>query len=280
MRVSKLFKQYVELIHKDISNFSLGICSRRRWINKTYPLFNELIFHLEFLVVESFDKRLLLDLYSEGSLFRTFLHFFYCKRSCDEVYDYCFTCSHVRQRNFQNLNIFGDVLLAQRDFESKLGLDDRTVDFDVFLPNYLNFRDDEEGGCMRERVFDFAADIFVVFVSTFIRINLNLYYDFFLKKPLSLSTEKYFIRKIQFFIRDLSNVIWELNVNYFFEIFDKFSQVNRSICYSVPSFKPIKGPYEALLKQKQYYGQLIVVSNLTNDLNSESDTESNRDFDF
>ena len=133
---------------------------------------------------------------------------------------------------------------------------------------------------MRERVFDFAADIFVVFVSTFIRINLNLYYDFILKKPLSLSTEKYFISKIQFFIRDLSNVIWELNVNYFFEIFDKFSQVNRSICYSVPSFKPIKGPYEALLKQKQYYGQLIVVSNLTNDLNSESDTESNRDFDF
>ena len=280
MRVSKLFKQYVELIHKDISNFSLGICSRRRWINKTYPLFNELIFHLEFLVVESFDKRLLLDLYSEGSLFRTFLHFFYCKRSCDEVYDYCVTCSHVRQRNFQNLNLFDDVLLAQRDFESKLGLDDRTVDFDVFLPNYLNFRDDEEGGCMRERVFDFAADIFVVFVSTFIRINLNLYYDFFLKKPLSLSTEKYFISKIQFFIRDLSNVIWELNVNYFFEIFDKFSQVNRSICYSVPSFKPMKGPYEALLKQKQYYGQLIVVSNLTNDLNSESDTESNRDFDF
>ena len=280
MRVSKLFKQYVELIHKDISNFSLGICSRRRWINKTYPLFNELIFHLEFLVVESFDKRLLLDLYSEGSLFRTFLHFFYCKRSCDEVYDYCVTCSHVRQRNFQNLNLFDDVLLAQRDFESKLGLDDRTVDFDVFLPNYLNFRDDKEGGCMRERVFDFAADIFVVFVSTFIRINLNLYYDFFLKKPLSLSTEKYFISKIQFFIRDLSNVIWELNVNYFFEIFDKFSQVNRSICYSVPSFKPIKGPYEALLKQKQYYGQLIVVSNLTNDLNSESDTESNRDFDF
>ena len=132
MRVSKLFKQYVGLIHKDISNFSLGICSRRRWINKTYPLFNELIFHLEFLVVESFDKRLLLDLYSEGSLFRTFLHFFYCKRSCDEVYDYCVTCSHVRQRNFQNLNLFDDVLLAQRDFESKLGLDDRTVDFDVF----------------------------------------------------------------------------------------------------------------------------------------------------
>ena len=179
MKVSKLFKQHVELIHKDFLNFSLGICSRKRWINKTYSIFNTLIFDLEFLVVESFEKQLLFELYSEGSLFRTFLHFFYCKRSCDEVDDYCHICSHVRQRNFQNLTIFDDVLLAERDFESKLGLDDRTVDFDVFLPSYLNFGHDEEVGCLRERVFDFASDIYIVFVSTFIRINLNLCYNFF-----------------------------------------------------------------------------------------------------
>ena len=101
-----------------------------------------------------------------------------------------------------------------------------------------------------------------------------------MKKPLSISNKKYFISKIQCYVRDLSNVIWELNTNYFFEILDKFSQVNRSIRYSVPSFKPIKGPYEPLSKKKECYGRLSVVSNLKFDLNSESDsdTESNSDF--
>ena len=279
MRVSKSFKRHIELIHKDILDFSLGICSRRCWLNKTLPLFNELIFHLEFLV-EPFDRNELGKLYTEGSLFRSFLHFFYCKRSCDEVDDYCVICSHVRQRNFQNVTFFDDVLLPKKDFESKLGPDDRTVDFDVFLPNYLNFGDDQEIGCRRERVIDLAVDIYILFVPTFIRVNLHLCYDFFLKKPLSLNTEKYFISKIQFFICDLSNVIWELNVNYFFEIFDKFSQLNRSPCYCISIFKRMKGPYEPLMKQKKYYGQLIAVSNLTNDSNSEPNTDSNTDSEF
>ena len=43
-------------------------------------------------------------------------------------------------------------------------------------------------------------------------------------------------------------------------MFDRFSELNRSMCYNVKFNKPLKGPYEPLVKTKQYYGQLTVVS--------------------
>ena len=260
MRVSKSFKRCIELIHIDIYNISLGLCSKTCWRNKTLPLFNEMIQIFElFLNVPTFNRFELMEVYTEGSLFRTFLHFFYCKRSCDSVNDYCQKCSHVRFRNFQNQVLFDDVLLSERDFRSKLGLDDRVVDFDVFLPNCMKYIRNEENVCRRESVVQFAADIYVLFVSTFIRINLNVYYDYFLKLPLNLKDEKYIIRHIQHLVRDLSNVIWELNVNYFFVIFEKFTKLNHSVCYD--SVEKAECSYEPLVKKKQYYGQLVVVSN-------------------
>ena len=53
---------------------------------------------------------------------RTFLHFFHCKRSCDNVKEYCKVCSHVRYRNFQKLCFYDDVILEQRDHYLELGL--------------------------------------------------------------------------------------------------------------------------------------------------------------
>ena len=116
-----------------------------------------------------------------------------------------------------------------------------------------------ENFCRRERVVQVAADIYVLFVSTFIRINLNVYYDYFLKIPLNLNDEKYIISRIQLLVRDLSNVIWELNVNYFFVIFEKFTKLNHSVCYN--SVEEAKYSYKPLVEEKQYYGQLVVVSN-------------------
>ena len=137
----------------------------------------------------------------------------------------------------------------------------------------MKYYKEEENICRRERTVQYAADVYMLFVSTFIRINLNACYDFFLKLPLSLNDEKYFISKIQRFVHDLSNVIWELNVNHFFVVFDKFSKLNRSICYDLDVEKPLKGPYEPLVKTKQYYGQLVVVSN-SNPRSSEYSSES------
>ena len=209
MRVSKSFKRHVELMHFDIYNISLGVCSKRCWRNKTLPLFNQIIQCFEmFSNIQTFDRFELMIVYTEGSIFRTFLHFFLCKRSCDGVDEYCSKCSHVRFRNFQNQTLYDDVLLAERDFKSKLGLDDRIVDFDVFLPNFLKYYKDESNICRRERIVQYAADVYILFISTFVRVNLNAYYEFFSNLPLTLNDEKYFISKIKRFVRDLANVIW------------------------------------------------------------------------
>ena len=260
MRVSKSFKRHVELIHLDVFNISLRVCLKICWVNKTWPLFTEMVRSFEmFTNVQTFDRNELRTVYTDGSIFRTFLHFFLCKRACDGVNDYCSICSHVRFRNFQIQTLYDDVLLAERYFKSKLGLDDRIIDFDVFLPNYLRYSNEKI--CRRERIVQYVADAYILFVSTFVRVNLNSYYNFFLNLPLTINDEKYIVGKIQRFVCNLSNVIWELNVNHFFVVFDKFSKLNRSMCYDVEFDKPLKGPYKPLLKTKQYYGQLIVVSN-------------------
>ena len=152
MRVSKSFKRHVELMHLDIYNISLGICSKKCWFNKTWLLFTDMVRSFEmFTNAQTFDRNELKTVYTDGSIFQTFLHFFLCKRACDGVNDYCSICSYVRFRNFQNQTLYDNVLLAERDFKSKLGLDDRIIDFDVFLPNYLRYSNEKI--CRRERSF-------------------------------------------------------------------------------------------------------------------------------
>ena len=153
--------------------------------------------------------------------------------------------------------LYDDVVLQVRDFQSKLGLGDRTVDFDVFLPNYLKYDKDQINICKRERIIKYAADVYVLLVSIFIRVNLNVFYKYFLSFPLTIDNEKYFIRKIQHYVRDLASEIWELNVNHFFLVFCKFSELNRSVCFDIDDLVDFCRP---LPIRKTYYGQLSVVS--------------------
>ena len=259
MRVSKSFKKHVQQMHLNIYNLSLGICSKKMWLKKTLPIFNQMIQCFDLFSDQTYDDVELMMVDSESSIFRIFLHFFLCKRSCDGVNNYCLQCSHVRFRNFQNQILYHDVVLQERDFESKLGLDDRTIDFDVFLPNYLKYDKDEINICKRERIIKYAADVYVLFVSIFIRVNLNVCYDYFLSFPLTIDNEKYIIRKIQYYVRDLASEIWELNVNHFFLVFCKFSELNRSVCFDT-EIDNLVDFYRLLPVRKTYYGQLSVVS--------------------
>ena len=220
-----------------------------------------------FCDVQTFDDVELMMVYSEGSIFRTFLHFFLCNRSCNGVNKYCLQCSYVRFRNFQNQVLF-DVLFPTREFKSKLGLDDRTVDLDVFMPNYLKYVKNGINNCKRERIIKSAADIYVLFVSIFIRVSLNVCYDYFLSFPLTIDNEKYFIRKIQHYVQDLSCEIWELNVNHFFVVFAKFSELTRSVCFDLADTVDF---YRPLPITKTYYGQLNIVSRF---FESSSESES------
>ena len=38
MEVSKSFKKHVEVMHSEILNVSLGLCSKKHWSNKVLPL--------------------------------------------------------------------------------------------------------------------------------------------------------------------------------------------------------------------------------------------------
>ena len=47
-------------------------------------------------------------------------------------------------------------------------------------------------------------------------------------------TERYYVRRIEEFVRDLACEIWYLNVNYFYIIFKNFEMLNRSSCFFIP----------------------------------------------
>ena len=185
-RVSKSFKEHVELMHKDIHSISLGICSKKHWLNKTLPAFIEMVYRFEsFTNIDRFNRKELLEIYSEDSLFRVLLHMFFCKRSCDRVENFCWECSRVRDRNFRALTIFDDVILEERDIYSKLGIQNKQIDFDVFLSYFGTTNSIAYGNCEWNQTIQYAGDVFVLFVSILIRVNLNVYYDYFLSIPLT-----------------------------------------------------------------------------------------------
>ena len=260
MKVSKSFKKHVKVMHSGILNVSLGLCSKKHWSNKVLPLYNDLLYSID-LFSRSFEVDDALKLMVDGSLFRTFLHFFLCERLCDNVKSYCSLCSHVRPRNFSNLTLFDDVYLETRDFRSQLGIDDEIVSFEVFLRDSMIKSDSlNDGFCLREMPIDHPSDLFVTFVSIFIRVNLNLCYNFFLKKQMPIMTEKYYVRRVEEFVRDLACEIWYLNVNYFYVIFQNFEILNRSICFYIPNLNLIDDLYKRKTKLKNYFSKLPVVS--------------------
>ena len=111
MRVSKKMKQQIQTIHKE----TYRVLSKKFWLHKTWPQFKYTVLKIEENCDIKFNTYDLKVVYSEGSLFRVFLHFFYCKRSCDNVNDYCNTCSFVRFANFQNISLFHDIFLPQKN---------------------------------------------------------------------------------------------------------------------------------------------------------------------
>ena len=260
MKVSKSFKKHVEVIHSQILDVSLGLCSKKHWSNKVLPLYKDLLYSID-LFSNLFNEADILNLMIDGSIFRAFLHFFLCERYCDDVKSYCSLCSHVRPRIFSNLTLFDDVYLETRDFRSQLGIDDDAVDFSVFLKESMLDKTDSsiDGFCLIEMPIHHPSDLYVMFVSIFIRINLNLCYNFFLNKKKPIMTEIYYIRKIEEFVRDLASQIWYLNVNYFYIIFQKFESLNRSICFYITNLNLIED-LKRKSRAKYYLSKLPVVS--------------------
>ena len=129
-----------------------------------------------------------------------------------------------------------------------------------FFQNYMLKRNSITDFCLRESIIDHPSDIYVMFVSIFIRVNLNLCYNFFLKSQLAITTERFFVRTIEEFVRDLACEIWHLNVNYFYVIFKNFESLNHSICFYTPNVNLIEDIYKQKVQPTNYFSKLPVGS--------------------
>ena len=131
--------------------------------------------------------------------------------------------------------------------DDKLGLGSKMMDFDVHLLRWANYNcsisSDHPQDCDYREPINYSQDIYMCFVSVLLRVIFNSCYDYFLNFPLKLADETFMIRKIGKFAQNICYVFWHTNINYFFEVFDKFNDLNRSICYEVNKHKQEKGPY-------------------------------------
>ena len=279
MRVSKKMKQQIQTIHKETYRVSLLLSSKKFCLHKTWPQFKYKVLKIEENCDIKFNTYDLKVVYSEGSLFRVFLHFFYCKRSCDNVNDYCNTCSFVRFANFQNISLFHDIFLPQKKL-SKFGLRNSTLDLDIYLPCFFKSFFSNKRQCIRKRYFNHPTDIMLSFLSVLVRVNLNNYKEFFFKFKMNIQKERACVRLIFHYVRDIVNDFFLTNINCFFEIFNYFNKINRSICYSVNP--AVENSYEPLFcKDTIYFGQLNVFkrffANEDRPLNLDSDYSDSDD---
>ena len=102
-------KRNFELLIKEVKNIFIYINPARKLHNNycNYLFFNEQVFSQEV------QKTL--------SLYSIFLHFCFCKRSCDvnDKNNYCILCSKVANQSTDDKVLFKDILIDWRDFSER-----------------------------------------------------------------------------------------------------------------------------------------------------------------
>ena len=244
MFVSKSFRRCVEIIYYDIYEVSIALCTKKTWFNKTHKCFLQFLTRINWNCYLKFDPdedSELLNVYLGGSLFNVLLHFFYCKRACENDSVYCKICSRVRIRHYQDRAFFENVKCLR---ENKLGLQDRELTYDIFMNDYKRYSS-ETDFCRMEYYFYHTADIVWAFLSILGRIHLNLLYKYFDKIEMSISDEKYVYSCMNNYVQKIIDAFFSININYFFIIFNKFRSLNYSACYDIApdakfTYSPLK----------------------------------------
>ena len=129
-----------------------------------------------------------------------------------------------------------------------LGLDSGQIcDLDVFgsnAGNYFKFFNLKNDFCCYFALFSYPEEIFAAFSSILMRIYVNICLKFFPHLDLNVFDEKR-IKKIiltqsRFF---LARFWHEVNIDFFYEIFDIFDKYNKSYCFRNSNKKVEFGPY-------------------------------------
>ena len=184
------------------------------------------------------------------SLFSVFMHFTRCIRSCEKVSiapTYCKVCSRVVDFHFYSKNYFRNIHVTSYG-TSLLGLSFDTVcDLDVFVSNaddYFKFFQVKDYFCSYFALFSHPEDIFAAFSSILIRIYINVSIKFFNDLDVNITDETrtrgIIMTQSLFF---LGRFWHEVNIDFFYEFFDKFDAYNLSYCFHNNSRKPEFGPY-------------------------------------
>ena len=174
--------------------------------------------------------------------------------SCDKVQKYpshCILCSRIEDYRHPFESSF-EAIKIERNDSTLLGLQsDMIIDLDVFVSKAddyfkyftLNKKDQK---CSFYQELRYIDDIFAAFSSILIRIYLQLSISIFSKFFSYLNkSDEYKIKHI--IVSEgvfLLGYFWhETNIEFLYELFDKFGHINKSYCYKNKNNKPEFGPY-------------------------------------
>ena len=235
MAVSKSFQRCIEHIYSDIYEISINFCSRKAWYQKTFKKYLKMVtrinWHCDFEYDYEDDYRLR-EMYLGGTLFKAFMHFFYCERRCENVRNYCKICSRVRIRQYQDRSLFEDIKVLQFHEDEKLGLESRKLTFDIFMTDYER-ESTRFGSCRKEYYFNHPLDLALAFLSILGRIHFNLIYSFYDNVEMSVNEEKVCSSLMVKCVQKIMNAFYSCNISYFFVLFGKFQSINHSACHDI-----------------------------------------------
>ena len=234
-----------------------GFGSQQRWYKflvQTYRnIFRRLLYSdaidnwpLEFLF-NKISKEIRYSIFYHLNLPSILFHFLTCKRSCDASFPKkCLNCSMVgvaRDTLWDPfVKYFDDIEICKDNcsfFQHSI-----FVDLNVFTSkanDYLVSR--YSGSCLYYNEFHYCDQLLLAFCSHLVRLFLN---------TVSFIVNKYFFSEsckqelLEVFVREVihffCNFIHQFNIEYFYEFFDKFNDLNKCVCYSVKKEQKF-GPY-------------------------------------
>ena len=260
--VFKLTRQVVFKKFKDIYHLSTGFTSEKHWFSiiqkATYEIcgsiMKEKFFDPAFFNYHFNHEDRLLSLAEKfrinSSLFSVSLQFLRCVRYCEKGHTappYCKLCSRVVDFHYNSRSYFRNIQVTSEG-TSLLRLNSDTVcDLDVFVSNaddHYKFFQVKDDFCTYFVLFSNPEEVFVAFSSILIRIFVNVCFKFFNDLDLNITDDSkirdiIMLQSLAFLAR-----FWhEVNIDFFYEFFDKFDDYHLSHCFRNSSRKPEFAPF-------------------------------------
>ena len=188
------------------------------------------------------------------SIFSVCEHLFNCTRNCDSKKSYCSTCSTVKVLRSDNLKIFEDIIIDERDF---------TKSFQYFFgkkslfslglfDNYL-FWFCKGYRCLRFEEQKKPRNFCVYFLSVLLRIYINTFLKIDLRKEFNMHSEQTETYRKHVF-ESAYCLMFSFYLNNKFDSFNKiFEFFSPDIGYNCRCFKILNCPYISFLELKENY---------------------------